>query len=283
MAATGQRPTREQYLAYLVSVLNTFNVRLNTFEKVIGITNTGHSFVITTERTSHSNDSTRNVLQVESYLAKHVVLAIGDLHAPQRLGVLGEELPHVRHAFDEAFRFVGSTVMVVGGRHSALGAALRLAGLGCRVTLTYHRPELDEKRLKPWIFSDFTKCVEKGLISFLPDTQVIKIHSDHVDLLEISTQKTIDIRPVDAVLVLVGFRQDKSLFKKIGVSLVGEAQSPQHNPDNMETNVPSVFVAGTAVAGDQLDGAKQFIENSRDHSRRIVDSILSNTTERIVA
>src|SRR5207302_11345875 len=41
--------TREEYLAYLRSVVQEFDLRVNTYESVVGIENTGGGFVLTTQ------------------------------------------------------------------------------------------------------------------------------------------------------------------------------------------------------------------------------------------
>jgi thioredoxin reductase (NADPH) len=41
----------------------------------------------------------------------------------------------------------------------------------------------------------------------------------------------------------------------------------------METNVPGLYIAGTAVAGTQASGVKEFIETSHVHVDRIVAAL----------
>ena len=78
--------------------------------------------------------------------------------------------------------------------------------------------------------------------------------------------------PADFVLLLTGYRADMSLFSAAGVELRGEQQLPAHNPHTMETNIPGLFVAGTAVAGTQR-GYKVFLENCHVHVERIVAAL----------
>jgi thioredoxin reductase (NADPH) len=63
-----------------------------------------------------------------------------------------------------------------------------------------------------------------------------------------------------------------TLFKLAGVNLKGDAQIPEFNPRTMETNVPGVYAAGTAVAGTQ-DRYKIFLENCHVHVDRIVAAL----------
>ena len=71
------------------------------------------------------------------------------------------------------------------------------------------------------------------------------------------------------MLLLVGYEADMSLCRMAGVELQGDGQAPAHDPDTMQTNVPGVYVAGTAVAGTQ-DRYRLFIENCHVHVERIL-------------
>jgi thioredoxin reductase (NADPH) len=78
--------------------------------------------------------------------------------------------------------------------------------------------------------------------------------------------------PADFVLLLVGYEADMSLCKLAGVELDGPCLAPRHNPRTMETSVPGLYIAGTAVGGTQ-DKYALFIENCHAHVDRIVASI----------
>jgi len=70
----------------------------------------------------------------------------------------------------------------------------------------------------------------------------------------------------------IGFEQDTTLLAMAGVELVGTCRAPSYDPHTMETNVPGIYVAGTAVGGTQ-DKYKVFIENCHVHVGRIVASL----------
>ena len=50
-----------------------------------------------------------------------------------------------------------------------------------------------------------------------------------------------------------------------------ERNGPHHNPETCETNVPGLFVAGGAIAGDETGTV--FIENGRFHGEKIIEVI----------
>lgn len=76
------------------------------------------------------------------YTARAVVLAVGRAGTPRKLGVKGEELPHVLYRLIEADHYTDKHILVVGGGDSAVEAALGLAHQrGNKVTLSYRRSE----------------------------------------------------------------------------------------------------------------------------------------------
>ena len=77
----------------------------------------------------------------------------------------------------------------------------------------------------------------------------------------------------DFVVLLTGYEQDSSLFENAGVMLEGKQRRPRFDEETMETNVPGLYVAGTAVAGTQASGVKEFIETSHSHVDRIVAAL----------
>jgi|SRR5690606_7744581 len=83
-----------------------------------------------------------------------------------------------------------------------------------------------------------------------------------------------DTREIDAdfVLLLTGYVQDPTLFEQLGVELVGKSRALRYDRSTMQTNVPGVYVAGTAAGGSQ-QRTRLFIENSHEHVRKIVRAI----------
>jgi thioredoxin reductase/Pyruvate/2-oxoacid:ferredoxin oxidoreductase delta subunit len=81
------------------------------------------------------------------YQARSAVLALGRSGTPRKLGVKGEELPHVLYRLIEADHYTDKNVLIVGGGDSAVEAAMGLARQsGNKVTLSYRRTEFS--RLK---------------------------------------------------------------------------------------------------------------------------------------
>lgn len=244
-----QKPTREEYLAYLRSIVQQFGLTVRTFERVIDIQ---PGFTLTTTKGTYSADT--------------IVLAIGAMHAPRKLGVPGEDLPHVSHYFREPHDYFGRRLVIVGGRNSAVEAAIRCQRLGADVTLTYRGADFDPAVVKWWLLPEIRGMIRDGRVRFLPSSNVLAIREDSVvlDAGEI---------PADAVLVMTGYRQDTVLFDMLGVALAGDSREPVHDPETMETNVPGVFIAGTAVAGTPPRKVSVIVETCHVHIPRIVGAI----------
>ena len=247
-----EKATREEYLAYLRAVVQQFGLKVNCYEKVKQATQTDAGFTLTTNR--------------ETYRTKNVVLAIGDMHRPRRLGVPGEDLPHVSHYFDEPHHYFRQRVVVVGGKNSAVEAALRCHHAGADVTISYRGERFSPDSIKYWLLPEIEALIKHGQIRFIPNSQVTAITDEQVCLSV--GDKTID-HPADFVLLLTGYEQDPTLFDQLGVGRHGENMAPAFEAETMMTNVPGVYVVGTAAAGTQQH-FKLFIENCHPHVTRIV-------------
>jgi len=194
------------------------------------------------------------------------------MHRPRMLGVAGEGLAHVSHYFEGPHKYFGTRVLIVGGKNSAVEAALRCWRAGARVTVSYRGERFDEQRVKYWLRPEIEWLVEKGEIGWLPRTVVREIREGSVVLGDASGRGVTTEVETDFVLLMTGYVQDPWLFGAFGVGLEGPERRPAHDARTMETNVPGVYVAGTACGGSQ-ERTRYFIENTHVHADRIVRAI----------
>ncbi len=255
------KATREQYLTYLHSVVQQFDLPIRSFEPVTALRATEERFEVETPRAR--------------VIARSVVLAMGDMHRHSRLGIPGEDQNHVRHAFGEATRYFRRKLLIVGGKNSAVEAALRCYKAGADVAISYRGPAFKPKSIKYWLLPEINALVKHGAIRLHPETVPVSIGADSVTLSSVHDGSH---RAVSAqeVLVLIGYQQDKSLFRMAGVTLEGANNAPRLDPETMMTDVPGLYVAGTAAAGTQKN-FKLFIENSHPHVRKIARAITGKT------
>jgi thioredoxin reductase (NADPH) len=254
-----QKATREQYLAYLRGIAMQFDLRVRTYEPIVRIERSGGGFVLTS-RHRGGQRTTR---------VKRLVLATGGTDHPRRLNIPGEDLPHVSHYFQDPHAYFGKRLLIVGGKNSAVEAALRCHGAGAQVAISYRRDRLPEKSIKYWLLPEINGLVSAGRIEGYYQSVPIAITPAHVTLKR--GDERFDV-PADFVLLLVGYEQDNTLFRIAGVEIRGDCGAPVFDEATMETNVPGLYVAGTAVGGTQ-DKYTVFIENCHVHVERIVAAL----------
>jgi thioredoxin reductase (NADPH) len=209
--------------------------------------------------TTTSGEGSQRVRQ-----ARALVLAIGYYDHPNRVGVPGEDLPHVSHYYTEAHPYYRRRVVIVGGKNSAAEAALELYRAGAHVTLVHRRATLGDS-IKYWVRPDIENRIKAGAIAARFDTEVIEITPQAVVVVREGAQ---DLIPADAVFLLTGYHPDVDLMRRAGVVCDEQTLAPVMDSETFETNVPNLFLAGGCVAGRNTGSI--FIENGRFHGERIV-------------
>ena len=127
----------------------------------------------------------------------------------------------------------------------------------------------EKKKLNSRYHLEIGILTDKGKIGFLPETVIREIRNDSV-LLD-SPGGFIE-HVCDDVLIQAGYEPDLSLLRMAGVGLEGEEQIPVLNPETMETDVPGLFLAGTASGGGQIS-YKIFVATSHHHGPGITKRI----------
>ena len=259
---TQGKTTKEDYLAYLRAVARTHRLQIQTHEKVQRIEpSDGGPFRVETE----------SLRGPRHYRAGSVVLAIGDTDRPHLLNIPGENLPQVSHYFKNPHDYYGRRVLIVGGKNSAAEAALRCHHAGARVTLSYRREAFRDTSIKYWLLPELLGRIERGEIDCHYETVPVQIEPGSVRLESVGGDRRFDLE-TDFVLLLTGYEADSSLFRSAGVQLDGDRRIPFFDPKTMMTNVPGLYVAGTATAGTQ-NSYKVFLENCHIHVDRILASL----------
>jgi thioredoxin reductase (NADPH) len=254
LVTSGPKASREEALKYYRGVARAEQLRIRTYTRLVSAERQGDGIVATI----------RHRLGDDTIRCRRLVLATGYFDHPNRLDVPGEELPHVRHYFDEAHLSYGLDVAVIGGKNSAVEAALELFRAGARVTLIYRQAELP-KSVKYWLRPDFENRVAAGEIVAHMDSDVVRIDPSSV-LVRDRTGVENEVPP-ERVYALIGFHPDFGLFRRIGVTFAEDTGRPTLDPDTLETNVPGVHLAGSVVVGKKI--SEIFIENGRFDGEKI--------------
>jgi len=249
LVCAGAKATREEALKYYRGVARVEALRVKTFTTLI------------------DKNTVETRFGREQITCETLVLATGYFDHVNKLNVPGEELPHVRHYFDEAHLSSGLDVVVIGGKNSAVEAALQLFRAGARTTIVY-RGATWPKSVKYWLRPDLENRIKAGEIQARLGSQVVEVTPR--DVLVRGALGNEERIPADRVYSLIGFHPDLDLFSRIGIAFDPETGRPQINPETLETSVPGVFVAGSVTAGNKI--SEIFIENGRFDGEKIFGS-----------
>jgi thioredoxin reductase (NADPH) len=214
-------------------------------------------------RESHGDQELSRVNKV--YTSRKLIVATGYYDLPNRLGVPGEDLPHVSHYYTEPHPFWRQDVVVIGGKNSAAEAALDLYRSGARVTLVHRRAELGST-IKYWVRPDIENRIKARQITALFETRVVRIEPDAV---YVSSGES--ALPAVQVFVLTGYHPDFDFLRQLGVKLDPQTNKPALDPQTLESNVPGLYLAGVVIGGNHT--SEIFIENGRFHGKQIIAAL----------
>ncbi|MCC5920385.1 MAG: YpdA family putative bacillithiol disulfide reductase [Cyclobacteriaceae bacterium] len=252
------RPSRIEALKYYQKVTERFNLSISRYTEVKEIKGEDGDFEIITSK--------------GRFYSKKVIIAIGYYDIPRKLGVAGEDLPHVSNYYTEAYAYHGMKVVVVGGANSAIETALDLYRNGVEVTLVHQYASLD-KTAKYWIVPDLENRINKGEVSAYFEHRVSEIKDGSVVLSSLKGGESKEIA-ADQVFLMVGYHPDEQFLKKVGIQLNGEMMIPEAKPDTYESNIKGIYLAGSVLGGEET--SKIFIENGKEHGKSIIQDVVSN-------
>lgn len=152
------------------------------------------------------------------FRARHVVLAVGRRGKPRRLGVPGEDQPHVTYSLLDASAYTGRHCVVVGGGDSAVETALALAEQpGNHVTIVYRQDAFFRLRSKNKTRLDARLAA--GDIEALLQSEVVAIGEDGVDVRQQDGEGGVALHlRADDVFVMAGGTLPFADLERSGVS-----------------------------------------------------------------
>lgn len=262
LVSAGQKATREEALKYYRGVARAEGIRVRSFTRLLGATRETDGVAC---RLGTSTGE-------ERLTCDRLVLATGYFDHANPLGVPGEDLPHVSHWFEEPHLSAGQDVVIIGGKNSAVEAALLCYRAGARVTLVYRGPDL-KPSVKYWLAPDFRNRVKAGEIAARFQARVCSITPEAV-MIRIGNGPE-ERLPADRVYPLTGYHPDFALFESVGIRFDPESGRPAIDPASLETNVKGVYLAGSVTAGRHI--SEVFIENGRFDGEKIFGDRTSRT------
>jgi thioredoxin reductase/ferredoxin len=191
---------KEELLRFWNDIVETHRLNIHYGERVDGIEQDETGFLLRTNR--------------REVRARYVLLTIGRRGSPRRLGVPGEDLPHVVYRLVEPEQYRGCRVVVVGGGNSAVEAALALSHEpGTQVSLIHRGESLTQANARNR--SRVTEAVERGELEFLASAKLSQIRQDSVVIAQRNGETD---HPCDAVIICTGGILPRELLKNAGVA-----------------------------------------------------------------
>ena len=252
--AHGYKPTRREALEYYRRVKEKWDLRVSLYEEVLSIEGDAGDYRIHTSRAT--------------YHAGAVILATGFYDTPNLLDVPGEDLPKVKHFFDEPHPYAYHKVAVIGAGNSAVDVALETFRRSAEVTMIIRGPEL-KPSVKYWVKPDIENRIsEKAIIAHF-NSRVTAIREGEIDL---ETPEGMITLENDFVLAMTGYRPNYAFLESLGVEIGEDAfRTPLIDMETFETRRSGIFLAGVVCGG--LKTGRWFIENAHDHALRIFDCL----------
>ncbi|WP_158828355.1 YpdA family putative bacillithiol disulfide reductase [Mucilaginibacter lacusdianchii] len=251
---THPKPNRADALEYYRRIAIAKELPLKLFEEVLDVKRIDELYTVST---------TKSV-----YKAKYIIVATGFYDICVNLNIPGEDLPKVRHYYQDPHFYTLQKVVVVGASNSSVDVALETYRKGAEVTMVVRGSEIGS-RVKYWVRPDIINRIKEGSIKAYFNSSLKAIRETEVDIETPDGTVTI---PNDYVMAMTGYKPNFDFLKKIGIKLSDDGKFiPSYHPDTMETNLPGVYLAGVVVGG--MDTHLWFIENSRIHAEMILQSI----------
>lgn len=261
-----EKPSRQEALRYYRRAADAYHLDIDFDETVLGITKeTIEGLARALFAVEHR--SARGVRRVSH--ARTIVIATGAYDVATKIGVPGEDLPHVSHYYTEPHPFFRKNVVVVGAKNSGAEAALDLLRNGAQVTLVHRGSGIGES-VKYWVKPDIENRIKEGSIPARFNTRVLEITPTDVIVDGPGGREKI---PADGVFLMTGYSSDNTLLRNSGVAIDPATDGPVHDPETYETNVPGLYVAGAITAGRQ--SGRVFIENGRFHGEVVIRAIVN--------
>jgi bacillithiol disulfide reductase len=260
------KPTRAEALEYYRRVAVSKHVIIHLFEKVVEVQ---------AKETRNREQGTYKVITNKNiYSADYIIIATGFYDIPYKLNVPGEELSKVTHYYKDPHFYAFQKVIVVGANNSAVDAALETWRKGAEVTMVIRRDQIGE-RVKYWVRPDIVNRITEGSIKAYFNSTIKEIREHEVD---IQTPEGLVTMQNDWVLAMTGYQPNLDFLKALGVQLSDdEVMKPAYDEASYETNVKNVFIAGVICGG--MNTHRLFIENSREHAKRVIKTIKDRMTK----
>jgi CRP-like cAMP-binding protein/thioredoxin reductase/Fe-S-cluster-containing hydrogenase component 2 len=176
-----------------------------------------------------------------------VVLAMGTQGNPRKLGVPGEDMPHVLYRLVDPAEHKDEDILVVGAGDSALEIAIALSDEN-RVGLIVRGPEIT--RANEVLTKEILGRQAMGQMTVYFNAGVKQVYEGYADL---SVRGDITRVPAELIFLKLGADAPRKFFESIGIRYGGEGKDARPILTSVhESTVPGLFLIGAASGRDLI-------------------------------
>ena len=244
--------SREEVLADFDKALSEKKVNVEKGE-VNSISKEGDRFVI-----KYSNQTLE---------AKNIVLAIGTMGTPRKLGVSGEEQPHIQYTLSDPDAFEDKDILVVGAGDSAIENVLGLS-IKNRVSIINRRDEFP--RAKDANRKKILSAIESGDVGCFYNATISSIDANTAVIATPDGDVTVN---ADLIIVRAGSIAPRKFMESCGIEYPSEdINSVPAVSDTYESNVKGLYIVGSLIG-------YPLIKQAINQGHEVVEHILGNSIE----
>jgi thioredoxin reductase/CRP-like cAMP-binding protein/Fe-S-cluster-containing hydrogenase component 2 len=178
----------------------------------------------------------------ETYTAKKIILSIGVQGSPRKLGVPGDDLPHIAYTLADPDAFTETDILVVGAGDAAIENALALAE---KNTVSILNRSGEFPRAKEANIAKILDAIKKGNVRCFYNAAVSKIEADK---LFITTPEGEEELKCKHIIARLGCILPRKFLEDIGIAF--PSKDPTSVPvvnSKYESNVPGLHILGALI------------------------------------
>jgi CRP-like cAMP-binding protein/thioredoxin reductase/Fe-S-cluster-containing dehydrogenase component len=197
-----------------------------------------------------------------------VVLAIGTQGSPRKLGVPGENLPHVLPRLIDPDMYSDQDIVVIGGGDSAIEIAVSLAARN-RVTMSVRSAEF--LRAKASLERQAVDKAKRGEMTIHFRSVPERVDPDSITL---KLPNGVVRAKAQVVIVKIGAVLPRKFLESCGITFRStEAEAPPALGHHYETEVPGLFLIGAA------NGRGDLIKHSINQGYEVIEHVCGRQVE----
>jgi CRP-like cAMP-binding protein/thioredoxin reductase/Fe-S-cluster-containing hydrogenase component 2 len=183
----------------------------------------------------------------DEYDAANVILAMGTQGNPRKLGVPGEDLPHVRYRLVDPAEHRDQDLLVVGAGDSALEIAIALSDEN-RVGLIVRGTEIT--RANDVLTKDILGRQAIGQLTIYFSASVKEVYPGYADL---TVRGDVTRVAAELIFLKLGADAPRKFFESIGITFSGAGKDSRPLLSEVhESSVPGLYLIGAASGRDLI-------------------------------